>query len=193
MKQCEIVAQNILSNVYTPISDYTEDSPKKEFALNERETIEKSHILEQFNNSLTISKKGAEIKEKLQKVLQDEQEEINSLSNTLLELKIKIVDEPTLTAQESCSWKIDGFEDKVSDLPMFYPWESCSETLKDSVEYVGESRPEEVRKMKSDYNNLASKLVDCKLEVMMLNTMIGNFEDKKVYSLNIRQAAMLGF
>lgn len=195
MKQCEVVAQNILSNVYTPISDYTEDSPKKEFALNEREIIEKSHILEQFNTSLTISKKGSEIKEKLQKVLDEEQAEVASLGSKLIELKVKIEDEPTQTAVENTPWKLDGFEDKVSDLPMFYPWNCCGEVMdtKDSIEYVGENKPEDVRKMKSEYNSVASKIVDCKVEIVMLSTMITNFEDKKVYPLSVKQAAMLGF
>lgn len=190
MKQCEVIAQNILNNVYTPISDYTERSPKKEFALNERETIEKSHIAEHFSNSMKISKKGFAIKEKLQASLQEESESISGLSNKLTELKIKIGEEPTLQAKTYSSWLIDGFEDKISDTPLFY---EINYNIGESIEYVGENKPEDVRHLKDEYNNTANKLIQCKIEVVMINTMINNFDDKKSYDLDVRQAAILGF
>lgn len=190
MKECERVAQNILNNVYTPISDYTEGSPTKVFPLHERENIEKAHIIESFSRDLIISKKGSEIKEALEKVIQNEQNEMTSLLNKMSELKMKINEEPTLPAEKEQYYTIDGFEDKVTDLPMFYPWECSKE---DTTGYVGDTTPDERNKMRSEYNSAASRLVSCKVEVVMLNTMINNFQDKKSYDLNVRQAAILGF
>lgn len=190
MKECEIVAQNILRNVYTPISDYVEEVQKKEFPLNERENIEKAHIIESFSRDLIISKKGSEIKIALEKVIQNEQNEITTLLNKMSELKIKIGDEPMVPAEKELYYTIDGFEDKITDLPMFYPW-GCEKS--DTTGYVGDNTPDERNQMRSDYNSAASRLINCKVEIVMLNTMINNFQDNKSYNLNVRQAAVLGF
>lgn len=191
MKECERVAQNILNNIYIPVSDYTEGVPAKIFPLSERENIEKAHIIESFSRDLIISKNGSEIKEALDKIVQKEQEEIITLLNQMSELKIKIGEEPTVPAEKEQYYTIDGFEDKITDLPMFYPWDF--KNMEGDSGYVGDTTPDERNKMRSDYNSIASRFVNCKVEIVMLNTMINNFEDKKSYNLNIRQASILGF
>ena len=91
---------------------------------------------------------------------------------------------------------VDGWEDKLGDLPLMFPWDQlCCDKPVDANSYM-ESTPkaeEEVCKQRRDYNELVEKYIGCKKEIALLETMIDNFSDDKIYKLTVKEAAMLGW
>ena len=163
--------------------------------------LEKSHIENIFENDaptrgFTIDKSGKEVKERLQKMLTDEQQVCTMLQVSWTEMLSRFEEKPTVPPIKACYYMVDGWEDKLGDLPLMFPWEElCCEGPVDSTSYM-ESTPaeeQEICKKKREYNDLVEKYIGCKKEIALLETMIDNFSDDKVYKLTVREATMLGW
>lgn len=152
--------------------------------------FEKSHFLNNFHETFLIEKTGKEIKEKVAIVLQKENNEIEKYKIELDLLKSQIKEDPTEKFDNY--YLIDGFEDKIEVIPLIYPWSSCCETS-DSIEFVGEKEPEEIQKLKNEYNSKVNKLVECMIEMVMMQTVLISYPDKKVFKLTLKEASLLGF
>lgn len=164
--------------------------------------LEKSHIENLFEHDapsrgFTIDKPGTEIKERLKGLLHQEEHEL-----TLTEAKISGIlatipdnEKPTKPVSEVYYYIVDGWESKLGDLPMMYPWDEVdSPKVVDSCmcsDCQSDKRPE--GNAKREYNELVYKYVGTKKEIALLMTMIENFSDDKVYSLTVREATMLGW
>lgn len=164
---------------------------------NGQEEIQKSHITEMFGykNNLNIEKTGADIKEALKKARSKEENEKNAYHATATTLLASLGCEPT---EDMDSWQIDGFEDKIGSIPKIFPWretycESVSETGQVLQTSQGTDNTQDVCKQKDAYNGCIRRYVDSIKEIAQIDTMINNLDDKKKYSLTIKQATILGF
>lgn len=154
--------------------------------IEDQDLIEKSHINEfVYNEDMKVSKTGKELKEKFQEQIKGEVEEIREYMENVNGLLVSIGEQPTKQVKDVWYYKIDGWEDKLPVLPMIYG--AGYKSLE------GESNSEDRDVNKYKYDQLVSKLIDCYIEVLMLNTMINSMKDSKEYKLTVRQAAMLGF
>jgi len=148
--------------------------------IEDKDLIEKSHINEfVYNKDMEISKTGKELKEKFGEMLKEEIDDVRGLSTKINEKVEEISERPTKKVKDVWGWRIDGWEDKLPVLPLVY-----------NEEYIVGGAPD---KDKCEYDRLVSRLIDCSIEVIMLNTMIDNMKDSKEYKLTVRQASMLGF
>ena len=167
---------------------------------NSNDTLQKSHIENMFESDapsrgFTIDKKGIEIKERLKKMLADEQATETMLRIKWTELLPKLDKQPTSPAIKARYYMVDGWEDKLGDLPLMFEWEDldCCAPVSDS--YVSETPQAEAdsKKLRREYNDLVEKYIGCKREIALLETMLAGFSDTKVYKLTVREATMLGW
>ena len=164
------------------------------------ESLQKSHIEEIFDKDapsrgFTIDKDGKEIKERLQKMLAEEQQTCTMLQVTWTEMLGKFEEKPTQPAIKELYYMVDGWEDQLGDLPLMFPWDKTY-CKSESVDGYMESTPnaeEELCKQRRDYNDLVQRYIGCKKEIALLETMIDNFSDEKIYKLTVKEAAMLGW
>ena len=174
MEQVQI-AKNILSNV-----------------SQQSEIVEKSHIIDNFRETFLVDKSGREIKEKILVVLQKEQEEISKYNTQLETLKIKIGEDPTENTKETYYYLLDGFEDKVGDVPFHYKEKGVTDITEQPI-YTTDKPLEAIWETKREYNCIVRKLVDCMIEIAMINTVLNSYPDNKMYKLTLREATILGF
>jgi|GEM_PF-2317661 len=202
----KIADKHKISNVVDNVGNYKEGKVEldkegklqlkkaslSEFGACSQEDIIKSHIDWQFGGSpnTTINKKGFDIKEKLMNIKSKESAEIVQKQAELVALKAQIVDEPTEKIDEYITDDIE-----VANMPLKYNWSECySECIKDSATALeSPNLVQQVSELKRKYNLCAEKFVKCQVEVKMLDTMINNFEDEKIYNLTVKQATILGF
>lgn len=160
--------------------------------------IQKSHITEMFSyqNNLNIEKTGAEIKEALKKARNKEENEKNKTHSTATSLLASLGCEPT---EEIDNWVIDGYEDIIGSTPKLFPWREtyCESPISEMGQVLQTSQntnsAEEVCRQKDGYNRSIRKYVESIKEIAQIDTMINNLDDKKKYSLTIKQATILGF
>ena len=163
--------------------------------------LEKSHIENIFENDapargFTIDKSGKEVKERLQKMLADEQQTCTMLQVSWTEMFAKFEEKPSVPPIKCCYYMVDGWEDKLGDLPLMFPWEEtyCNEAVvSESYMDTTPTEKEDVCKQRREYNDLVEKYIGCKKEIALLETMIDNFSDDKVYKLTVKEATMLGW
>lgn len=161
------------------------------FKQDKQQELKKSHIIDSFSygdSKFSISKRGKEIKEKLLRVLEDEKSDVSGYISKIEGLKSKIEEEPTIPFSESYYYVIDGWEDKVPTLPLVYNY-----SYPDKEISMGQSEVADKEDLRRKYNDTVFKLVQCYIEIKMVETMMDSFEDTRLYDLNVRQASMLGF
>lgn len=164
-----------------------------------RDALQKSHV-EVFGDSQTqrgfvISKKGSEIKTKLKLMLEKEVQESTIYYNKAMAIAAKIGCEPTKSAQEFYYYLVDGWEDKIGNIPNVYDYESVCESCNSDLSLSVPSEPKsgDIRQLKDEYNYSIRQWIETKREQAMLNTMINNLSDTKEYDLTVREAVILGF
>lgn len=166
------------------------------------DAIKKSHIEYTFGDSpdFRIPKTGKEIKEKLNGMMIDEQQEISNYTNQINTLRSCINVTPEGDAEKEYYYLLDGFEDKVGVLPgQPYSHEQlhchcCCEDSRFSDEDSQEETDEhKTIKLMWQYNDALVKWIGCKREIAMLNTMLINLVDNKSYNLSVKVATTLGF
>ena len=167
-----------------------------------KEKLEKSHVENLFGHDapsrgFTIDKKGTEIKERLNGLLQQEEHE-----STLLEAKMSAMlssmpegEKPTKSVSETYYYMVDGWEHKLGDLPMMFDWSEVDSKDHDSGCGCSDCTAGTTnnKNVKREYNELVYKYISTKKEIALLRTMIENFSDDKMYSLTVREATMLGW
>lgn len=153
--------------------------------------FEKSHFLNNFRETFLVEKTGKEVKEKVTIVLQKENSEIEKYKLELDSLKSQIKEEPTNKFDNY--YLIDGFEDKIGEIPLIYQLQSTCPEVNDPVEFVGEKDPTEITALKHKYDNLVHKLVECMIERSMMQTILTSYPDKKLFKLTLKEASLLGF
>lgn len=165
----------------------------KSFGYEEEGDMEKSHVINTLGHQFSINKSGKLIKEKLLDMLEAEKSDHATYFTNLTILRSQIEDAPLGDFKEMYYYKIDGFEDKIGTMPgqpyAYNQCYNCSGELSDK-ETEGSSATDN---KKTSYNDNLLKWVDSKIEMLMLETMINNFEDSKVYPLTVEQATMIGF
>lgn len=167
------------------------------------DNLEKSHIENMFEHDapqrgFTIDKKGSDIKERLKKLLTEEQGVETMLRIKWTEILPKLDKQPTVPAIKARYYLVDGWEDKLGDLPLMFEWEDidCAPVAESKSDCYVESTPSaeaECKKLRREYNDLVDKYIGCKREIALLNTMIDGFSDTKTYKLTVREATMLGW
>lgn len=171
------------------------------------EQLQKSHVGDIFekdapSRGFTIDKNGIDIKERLVKLLAETQEDCSVLRTKWTAMFEKFDKKPSEPATKELYYWIDGWEDKIGDLPAVFNWEeTCYHSLEESSSpdvgfSVGaeQSNPEkEFAKQRRDYNDAVEKYIECKKEIALLETMLANFDDEKVYKLTVKEASMLGW
>jgi len=145
-----------------------------------QEELQKSHINWNFgrNENLPIAKKGADIKEKLLKIKEHELLECQSYQSKLEALKVSINSEPTECIDEYTTEGLD-----ITILPKVYAW---SETYSENEQDI-------LCKQKREYNEAARNYVKSQSEIILIDTMVNNLDDAKMYQLTVQQAAILKF
>lgn len=167
--------------------------------------IEKSHIEQIFESDaakrgFVIDKRGKEIKEKLRKMLEEEERSKSMLEIRIDTLRAHINEDPDVDIPKDRYYLVDGWMEKMSNIPDLYSWDKINsqECAKENPELVADSGPSNtmkkpcVQKMQ-EYNDCVYKYIDCQKEIAMLNTMLSNFKDDAIYSLTVREATLLGW
>lgn len=154
--------------------------------------IHKSHLGYMLgSDNLKVSKKGKEIKEKLEKVLSDEKDQKTTLSTECTSLKEKIGTEPTCDVDD---YTFQGLKNRIAVAPKVYEWNECysnvqiSETSPDSDKLIND-----VCTLKRKYNQCVREFIESSAEIIQIQTMIDNMDEKKSYDLTVKQASVLGF
>lgn len=171
------------------------------------EQLQKSHVDDIFeedapSRGFTIDKNGIDIKERLVKLLAETQENCSVLRTKWTAMLEKFDKKPSEPATKGLYYWIDGWEDKIGELPAIFNWEEiCSRSLEESpssdvsfsVEAEQPNPEKELAKQKGDYNDAVEKYIKCRKEIALLETMLANFDDEKVYKLTVKEASMLGW
>jgi len=100
-------------------------------------------------------------------------------------LIIEIGEMPQKEAKDCIGWKLDGWEDKIGFIPKMYGGGELIDSNESTVNHITDKMYK--------HDSTVRNLVDCMIEVVMLNTLINTIKDNKQYSLKVNQAAMLGF
>jgi len=154
---------------------------------NPEKFIEKSNNIDAFNElikgdisgnfsyreSISIVKKGKEIKEKLELLLALHLTEFTTLQQQISQIPIDLGVQPT--ASDTSDW----YDVKVAFLPARYTWE------------VIDQANEDVRESYRNYNRLVERIIDCQVEQKMINAMLKNLDDNKDYPLSVKQIIAL--
>jgi hypothetical protein len=145
----------------------------------EREQLLEKGMLSEYGglSQLPLSKKGSEIKEKLQLERVKAGQALISVSEKLINLKKEIGIEPV---------SIDYDEKESIDSLKTYEYEQMNQN-------EGGSVSKEVTSKMREYNNCAYKYKTLKKEVKFLNTLIEGIQDGKTYELSVRVLSELGF
>lgn len=150
--------------------------------------IQKSHFLNNFNSSFLVEKKGSEIKERLGSIFEKYQRDSVACRAEIEALKTKIGEDPTVSLEESYDWLIDGFEEKLGELPFLYL------SPKPVVEeYVTDKSIEELLELKGEYDSKVIKYVEGLIEIELIRTILNSYPDNKTYKLTVKEASILGF
>ena len=168
-----------------------ESDIKSQHNVTDFENIQKGHISNAFGHSqeIKVDKKGSEIKANLKVARDKEQLECTQFQTQLEAVKANIPTEPTENIDE---WTTEGLD--ITIMPKKFNWSECY--CNEDNEYSDQSMKSEKQLLcdaKREYNNTAEKFVKCQVELHILDTMMNNIADNKVYSLSVKQAAILGF
>jgi len=166
--------------------------------------IKKSHIEDLFESQdaqdrgFTIDRTGAEIKPRLMKMLADEQAVCTMLQTKWATLLEQFEQKPSEPAIKARYYLVDGWEDKLGDLPAYFAWDEIYPTdaessIGASCDAIAESGEDCICKKKREYNEIVDKYIGCKREIALLETMLANFIDEKVYRLTVKEATLLGW
>lgn len=163
--------------------------------------IKKSHIEELFEHhdaaerGFTIDKTGAEIKPRLQKMLADEQSVCTMLQTKWTTMLGQFEQQPMVPAIKARYYMVDGWEDKLGDLPAMFGWDNlnCDSCESDNYMETTPNAEQCLCKQRREYNEVVEKYIGCKREIALLETMLDNFQDDKIYKLTVKEAAMLGW
>ena len=152
--------------------------------MNQNDVIEKSHIIHDFSygEEFKFSKKGKELKQKFAEAILDEVKEIKKYMAELQALMVEIGELPIVPAGDRQYYKVDGYEGKLAEMPNFY----------DVDEWIPKGDQNELSQKKVKYNNIVNRVIDCSIEMVLLNTFTRNLDDNKEYKLNVTQASKLG-
>lgn len=156
--------------------------------MNKETYFQKSHFINNFRETFLVEKTGKEIKEKVLNIIAKEELEIVEYKTKLISLKNEIKEEPDVNANEIYYYQIEGFEDKIKEMPLIYKIE-----LQREDSYVGEKPLNDICELKSNYNNTVFRLINCYIELVMLNTIMSSYPDNKLYKLTLKEASLLGF
>jgi hypothetical protein len=164
---------------------------KSEHNVTDFEEIQKGQISNAFGHSqeIKVDKKGSEIKANLKVARDKEQMECTQFQTQLEAVKANIQTEPTENIDD---WATEGLD--ITIMPKKFNWSECY--CNEDNEYSDQSMKSEKQLLcdaKREYNNTAEKFVKCQVELHILDTMMNNIADNKVYSLSVKQAAILGF
>lgn len=164
---------------------------KSQHNVTDFEEIQKGQISNAFGHSqeIKVDKKGSEIKANLKIARDKEQMECTQFQTQLEAVKANIQTEPTENIDD---WATEGLD--ITIMPKKFNWSECY--CNEDNEYSDQSMKSEKQLLcdaKREYNNTAEKFVKCQVELHILDTMMNNIADNKVYSLSVKQAAILGF
>lgn len=175
----------------------------------EDDKIEKSHIEQIFEHDaakrgFVIDKRGKEIKEKLRKMLEEEERSKSMLEIRIDTLRAHINEDPDVDIPKDRYYLVDGWMEKMSNIPDLYSWDKinsseCPDRAKEDSGLINaDSGPSNTMKKPcgqkmQEYNDCVYKYIDCQKEIAMLNTMLSNFKDDAIYSLTVREATLLGW
>jgi len=156
------------------------------------DSIEKGVIHDTVNYGnldLSFAKTGAEIKDKLQGVVQEETAKLNALQIKLNAAEANQVYVPTENGYGS-----EDMTYKTYRWDMTYMPDDChgSKTVKLSDTETG-TLTQECCNEHREWNDLVYKFRDCKKELDTVNLLLRNLDDKKSYKLTARQMLDFGF
>lgn len=166
-----------------------------------QEILQKSHLEPLFYNEaaergFTVDKKGKDIKEKLRGILQEETSLAHQYTAKAEALRIQIKVEPSKKAEEGY-YQAKEFIEVIQPLPNIYSWEQMAEELIEDTCCNDISltlkRESTITQMMRQYNEEVGKLVKSKVDIALINTMLINFDDGKIYKLTVREATALGW
>lgn len=148
-----------------------------------------------------VEKTGKEVKEKIQyiKTLDDNEAagHVVSANELLKQCTIKPTDTNCIG-----DYELRGTKIKFGAIPMMFSWDEVSAFDKQNENNISQpvqyAQKQEVLDKKVDnpyrlYNQHIRMYVECRVESIILDTVLNNMSDKKVYKLTAEQASKLGF
>lgn len=189
--------KNIFNQATFKIKEILETGKKRtevQETLTKANDIQKSHLANMLgSDNLKIIKKGSELKEKLNTSLSKIIDEKDSKYQQIVELKNSINCEPTDEVDE---WTFQGLKSRISLAPKVFKWDDCYQKHypQNSIDLSEDQKTENsICELKRKYNSLVRNYIEMSAEVIQIQTMIDNIEEKKNYELTVKQASTLGF
>lgn len=148
-----------------------------------------------------VDKDGSDIIEAVDDMLDEVEDEADDCEEELDDLKKKIGIDPV---GEEESYYFDGYEHIIEDIPPTYTWDQMNGfkapvELTETVTVSGgaeikspDKKTPTVRDLMQEYNGKRRKFIAYKVEIINLNTIVANLDEKKKYKLTLRQLALLG-
>lgn len=181
-------------------SNQAEPLTNKHETQKSEDTIEKSHISNAFlySNNFKFNKTGKEIKDQIDKVIIEEQAESEAAKSELTKMA-KDIPANDLPTQES--YIPSRFEGKITPVYKKYRWERCyyNENDKSStVDYSNSTNSikatsQEEADFCTNWNKNVEKFYDSQQEIIILQTLKNNLQDKQKYELTQEQLFALNF
>jgi len=180
------------------------------------ETMNKGHIIDTFSygqNKIAMKKTGAEISEKLAVQKAIEESKRDALVKECDALRSSISEAPE---QDMDEYQFKGVKSKLGFVPKLYSFEQVDahvdvimgseETANPTFTTIASHKKYADEEVSSDsrwehrqkcpmhlYNECARKLVECSVEIILVDVMMNNLQPTAKYDLNVDQLATLGF
>lgn len=165
---------------------------RQQYIASDFDAIEKSDVVDAFryDSNIKITKTGKQLKEALSKVRETYESEKNQLAKQMNECLKQCTIAPT---QDPSEYIFRGYKSQMIFIPKMFSYKECSERVESSINGENTTTQSEQSKCCDQYNSCAEKYIRKCVDVLFLDTLKNGLGDNEKYSLNMQQAAVLGF
>lgn len=154
--------------------------------------FEKSHVVDSlmYNEDMKLEKTGKEIKSQIETVKANCEAEKNKHYQNMMVYQKQTGIVPMDSFDE---YETKGLNERIGEVKRYgYNQKYPSEKTFTSIYNNNSITPEQKEAMEK-YNDCARKYIQSSVDIIVLNTLSKNLSDNKKISLNLKQAALLGF
>jgi hypothetical protein len=162
--------------------------------------FEKSHVVDSlvYNEDMKLQKTGKEIKSQIETVKSNCEQEKNKYYQDMMIYQKQVGIAPTCNFDE---YETKGLYERIGEVKKYgydqrYPNSNVKEldsAVSNSYQQENNTITDEQKQAMDNYNTAARKYIQYSVDIIVLNTLSKNLSDNKKISLNVKQAALLGF
>lgn len=157
--------------------------------------FEKSHVVDSlmYNEDMKLEKTGKEIKSQIETVKANCEAEKNKHYQNMMMYQKQAGIVPMDSFDE---YDTKGLSERIGEVKRYGYNQKYQEKPDSTVFYQQQNNnsiTSEQREAMDKYNDCARKYIQYSVDIIVLNTLSKNLSDNKKISLNLKQAALLGF